>query len=171
MGNENERKHNPGENRENWMGGGPDSAKKGGGDESNVGLTGPAGGEGGMGAGSGGIIGGSADFLTDEQPAAALGGQNSHENEFGAQHSGSGEPGFGARENMTDQQGGDTSFGGRTGSGSSFIASDSGQSDLGSAGVHSPEQGDENPVGDLASEDALDSEEDGGAGLEGGQSR
>ncbi|HEX8412451.1 MAG TPA: hypothetical protein VF637_00995 [Sphingomicrobium sp.] len=144
MGNENERKHDPAENRQEWMGGGPDTAKKGGGNESNVGLTGPSGGEGGMGAGSGGVIGGSADFLTDPAPATqatqdapVTGGQRSHESEYGLREAGSG-----VQHNMTDQQGGDTSFGGRTGAGSSFLASDTGQSDLGSAGV-SPQGDDE----------------------------
>jgi hypothetical protein len=141
MGNENERKHDPAENRQEWMGGGPDVAKKGGGDESNVGLTGPAGGEGGMGAGSGGVIGGSADFLTDPEPATQAapmaGGQQSEQSEHGLQQTG-----VGVQHNMTDQQGGDTSFGGRTGAGSSFLASDTGQSDLGSAGV-SPQGDDE----------------------------
>lgn len=143
MGNENERKHDPAENRQNRMGGGPDDAKTGG-DESNVGLAGDAGGAArGMGVGTTGIIGGSADFLADTESSAesrpAI-GQQSQQNEFGQQQSGQGQGSFGTAANMTGQSGqigGDSSFGGQSGSGTSAIGGNSGQSDLGSAGVGS----------------------------------
>jgi hypothetical protein len=143
MGNENERKHDPAENRQNQMGGGPDDAKTGG-DESNVGLRNDVGGGArGMGVGSAGVIGGSADFLTDTDATAEnqpTSGQQSQQNEFGERQVGQGHRTFGAAENMTGQSGqigGDSSFGGQSGSGTSAIAGNSGQSDLGSAGIGS----------------------------------
>jgi hypothetical protein len=64
MGNESERKHDPAENRAKEMGHRWDEVKTGG-DEQNVGQTGEAG-FGGQTAGSGGVIGGSTDFLSGE---------------------------------------------------------------------------------------------------------
>ena len=77
MGNENERKRNPAENREERMGHQWDDAKTGG-DEETVGLTndrgfGAGGGPDSNSVGSVGIIGGSAEFLTGEE----TGGQGS----------------------------------------------------------------------------------------------
>ena len=70
MGNENERKRNPSESRQEVTGYGEEDVKTGG-DEQTVGLADDPGfGEGGgptsNSVGSVGIIGGSADFLTDE---------------------------------------------------------------------------------------------------------
>ena len=66
QGNENERKRNPIENRGDQIGHPWDDAKTGG-DETNVGIAGDAGGgAGGMGVGSTGVIGGSAEFLAAE---------------------------------------------------------------------------------------------------------
>jgi hypothetical protein len=143
VGNENERKHNPAENRQNQMGGGPDDAKTGG-DESNVGLANDAGGAArGMGVGTTGVIGGSADFLADTEASAQsqpTTGQQSQQGELGQQQAGQGHGTFGAAANMTGQSGqigGDSSFGGQSGSGTSAIGGNSGQSDLGSAGIGS----------------------------------
>ena len=144
MANENERKHDPAENRQNRMGGGPDDAKIGG-DEKNVGLTNDVGGGAarGMGVGTTGVIGGSADFLTDTDASAqseTTTGQQSQQNEMGQQQSGQGGALFGSAENTTrqsDQIGGDSSFGGQSGSGTSAMGGNSGQSDLGSAGIGS----------------------------------
>ena len=66
LGNENERKRNPLDNRGDQIGGPWDDAKTGG-DEKNAGVSGDAGGAArGMGVGSTGVIGGSADFLEGE---------------------------------------------------------------------------------------------------------
>jgi hypothetical protein len=199
MGNENERKHDPAENRREWLGHEFDEAKTGG-SETNVGQTGAAAGTGGMSTGSGGVIGGSSDFLTDplvDAPTAVQQDGGSPDRVEMEPQSSSGN-----QQNLGGQQGGDTTFGG-SGSGSSFMASNTGQSDLGSAGIGAPDdQGDiegaSDPGGqaepvdslvddrsrasaadegsdtylqpdalnpELAREDSLDQQLDGGAGL------
>lgn len=137
MGNENERKRDPAENRENEMGHQWDEVKTGG-DERNVGLTGDAGfGPGGSGmtgssAGTGGAIGGSAEFLSGEsrQPSGSgsKGGASSADRDIGSE----------TKQVLTGDQEGDDNFGGRTGSGTSAIAANNSRADLGASGAGSP---------------------------------
>ena len=78
MGNENERKRNPADNRKRQMGHDFDDVKTDG-DETNVGITndrglGERGAVSGGSVGSVGIVGGSAEFLTDEEESTGQGG-------------------------------------------------------------------------------------------------
>ena len=78
MGNENERKRNPADNRERQTGHDFDDVKTGG-DEPNVGITkdrglGERGAVSGGSVGSVGIVGGSAEFLADDEDSAGQGG-------------------------------------------------------------------------------------------------
>ena len=127
MGNENERKRDPAENRETRRGGGPDEAKTGG-DEKNVGLTGTtAGAAGGQSAGSGGAVGGSAEFLSGEegqQPeAAASSGERTGQD---------------TSHVLTGDQENSGMFSGQPQSGTSAIAGNSSRADLGASGAGSP---------------------------------
>ena len=134
MGNENERKRNPAENRENEMGHQWDEVKTGG-KERNVGLTGDAGfgpggaGVGGSSVGTPGVIGGSAEFLEGEsrqqsgEPSQATTDQN-----IGSE----------TKQVLTGEQGGDDSFGGQAGSGTSATAANNSRADLGASGAGSP---------------------------------
>lgn len=132
MGNENERKRDPAENRENRMGGGPDEAKTGG-DEKNVGLTGTTGGAaGGPSVGSGGAIGGSSGFLSGESEerasSDAQGGSTTDDQEIGS----------GTKQVLTGETGNEM-FSGQPQSGTSFIAGNNSRADLGASGAGSPE--------------------------------
>ena len=126
MGNENERKHDPAENRENRRGGGPDQAKTGGG-ETNVGLTGStAGAAGGQSAGSGGAIGGSAEFVSGEQAPQAQtssGGQTAGQD---------------ANQVLVGDQEDSGTFSGQPQSGTSAMAANSSRADLGASGAGAP---------------------------------
>ena len=136
MGNENERKRDPAENRENEMGHRWDEVKTGG-SERNVGLTGDAGfGPGGAGVGStgsGGTIGGSAEFLSGERREQS--GYGSQGGPAGSTDSGIDS---GAKQVLTGDQEGDDNFGGRTGSGTSAMAANNSRDDLGASGAGSP---------------------------------
>lgn len=125
MGDENIRKRDPAENRRERAGYPEDGAKTGG-EESNVGLTNSTVGR--TGAGSGGAIGGSDDFLSGETGSSAPG-------EFGPDETSIGDE---TRQVLAGDQEGDSNFGGRTGSGKSFIASNKSRDDLGAAGAGQP---------------------------------
>ena len=130
MGNENERKRDPAENRKNEMGHQWDEVKTGG-NERNVGLTGDAGfGPGGAGVGSSsvgtpGIIGGSAEFLSGESRQQSAEGSGAADQSIGSE----------TKQVLTGDQGGDDSFGGQAGSGTSAIAANNSSDDLGAAGA------------------------------------
>lgn len=134
MGNENERKRDPAENRKNEMGHPWDEVKTGG-DERNVGLTGDAGfGPGGTGMGGGsvgspGIIGGSAEFLSGEsRQQSGEAPQGTSDRNIGSE----------TKQVLTGERGGDDSFGGQAGSGTSAIAANNSRADLGASGAGSP---------------------------------
>lgn len=137
MGNENERKHDPAENRENRQGHQWDEVKTGG-EERTVGLTGDkglgGGGVQGNSAGTGGTIGGSSSFLSGEDSTAS-GGQQSGRGSQG-ESAGSKDPDIGseAKQVLTGDQSGGTTFGGQTGSGTSAIAANNSSADLGAGG-------------------------------------
>ena len=123
MANENERKHDPAENRREEMGHRWDDAKTGGG-EKNVGQTG--GSVGGSSAGTNAPVGGSASFLAGENQSTG-----SESGQGGASATGQAEP----NQVLTGDGGGDSNFGGRTGSGTSAMAANNSRADLGAAGV------------------------------------
>ena len=140
MGNENERKRDPSENRENRQGHEWDEVKTGG-DERNVGLTGDrgfgGGGVHGSSPGTGGVIGGSPAFLSGEDSASGGGQQSGYGSQGGP--AGSTDPGIDevgseTKQVLTGDQSGGTTFGGQTGSGTSAIAANNSSGDLGAGG-------------------------------------
>lgn len=131
MGNDNERKHDPAENRENSQGHPFDNAKTGGG-ETTVGLTGDqAGSPTAQGSGSGGEMGGQAG----QQSPSGSAGQ-------------SGETGGSASGQVLtgDQPGADT-FSGQPQSGTSTLAANRSGADLGASGAGAPETGQQSQQG------------------------
>lgn len=142
MGNENERKRDPAENRENRMGHKFDDVKTGG-DEKTVGLTGDTAGGGGAGSvGSGGAIGGSETFATGDKSAPGGGQQAGHGSN--GEPTASTDPAAGSEDQsqtkqvLTGDQGGDDNFSGQPQGGTSAIAANNSRDDLGASGAGSP---------------------------------
>ena len=139
MGNENERKHDPSENRESRQGHQWDEVKTGG-DERTVGLTGDrglgGGGVHGSSPGTGGVIGGSSAFLNGEDSPSSDSQQSGYGSQGGP--AGSSDPGeqIGSetKQVLTGDQSGGNTFGGQTGSGTSTIAANNSSADLGAGG-------------------------------------
>lgn len=130
MANENERKHDPAENRQAEAGHPFDDAKTGGG-ERTVGLTGDQGGTPtGQGAGSGGQMGGQAGQQSPGGAQQSMGESSSDRHDPSADN-----------QVLTGDQPGADTFSGQPQSGTSTLAANRSRDDLGASGAGAPDTG------------------------------
>lgn len=139
MGNENERKHDPAENRQERMGHPWDDVKHGG-DERNVGLTGDAGsGSGGVtgsSAGTSGVVGGSSDFLAGQAQDGS--GETRQDSRPSSQDENIGQD---TKQVLTGDQRGSGNFSGQPQGGTSAVAANNSRADLGASGAGASGEG------------------------------